>query len=296
MSVYSYCIFMTAKILSAQPLVEEIKKNLRARCEGLKSRGKTPSMCVVLVGDNPASLSYIQNKKRMCEEIGAEFKLLKLSSTISEKEFLHHIQELNQNPQINGVIIQLPVSDHLKKLNLSNLVSPEKDIDGFHGLNTQEIYWGTTDLKLLLPCTPKGIIHLLKFYGVELTGKHIVVIGRSLIVGKPLSMLLTNFNATVTLAHSYTEHLAEITKTADILISAMGKTHFIKASHLNPLKKTVLIDVGMNSLNGKLTGDVDPAARDLAGSWSPVPGGVGPMTVVSLIENLITATENQLKG
>jgi len=287
---------MTAKILSALPVVEHIKKDLKSRCETLKSRGTIPCMKVVLVGDNPASLSYVRNKKKICEEVGAYFSLLQLPSDISEQEFLKNIEALNQDPKINGIIIQLPVSDHLKKLNLSNLVLPSKDIDGFHGLNTQKIYTGSTDLKLLVPCTPKGIINLLKFYGIEIAGKHAVVLGRSLIVGKPLSMLLSNFNATVTLAHSQTENLEEITKTADILISAIGKLHFIKPNHLNPAKKTTVIDVGMNTLNGKLTGDVDPEVMHLAGGLTPVPGGVGPMTVVSLIENLITATENQFKG
>ena len=296
MSDYSYFIFMTAKILAAQPLVEQIKKDLQSRCESLKSRGTVPSMCVVLVGDNPASLSYVKNKRKMCEEIGAKFDLLKLPAAVNESDFLHHVDRLNNDPSIHGIIIQLPVSEPLKKLNLPNLINPKKDIDGFHGLNTQAIYTGTTDLKLLLPCTPKGIIHPLQFYGFSLAGKHVVILGRSLIVGKPLSMLLSNFNATVTLAHSQTQNLKNITKMADILISAMGKTHYIDASYLDPNKKTILIDVGMNTFDGKLTGDIAPDAKEIAGAWSPVPGGVGPMTVVTLIENLVTTTENQMKG
>lgn len=287
---------MTAKILAAQPLVEEIKKDLKSRCESLKSRGTVPSMCVVLVGDSPASLSYIRNKKKICEEVGARFNLLQLPSSITEKEFIKHVDELNKDPNVHGIIIQLPVSESLKKLDLPNLVIASKDIDGFHGKNTQKIYTGSTDLKLLLPCTPKGIINLLNFYGVEIAGKHAVVLGRSLIVGKPISMLLTNLNATVTLAHSHTKDLTEIISTADILIAAIGKTHLVTAAHLNPKKQTTVIDVGMNTLNGKLTGDVSPEVLNVAGAVSPVPGGVGPMTVVSLIENLITATENQLKG
>ena len=288
---------MTAKILAAQPLVEKIKLDLKSRCESLKSRGTIPTMYVVLVGDNPASLSYIRNKKKICEEVGATFNLLQLPSEISETEFLNHLEKLNNDPKVHGIIIQLPVSEHLKKLDLPNLVKWNKDIDGFHGKNTQAIYTGATDLQnLLLPCTPKGIINLLKFYGVDLPGKHAVVLGRSLIVGKPLSMLLSNFNATVTLAHSQTKNLAEITKTADILISAIGKTHYVTAAHLNPAKKTIIVDVGMNTLNGKLTGDVSPDVMTVAGGVTPVPGGVGPMTVVSLIENLITATENHIKG
>lgn len=287
---------MTAKILTAQPLVENIKKDLKSRCESLKSRGVVPSMVVILVGDNPASLSYIRNKKKVCEEVGATFNLLQLPSEISEKDFQHHLISLNADPKVHGIIIQLPVSNHLQKLDIPNMVIDSKDIDGFHGKNTQAIYTGKNDTKYLLPCTPKGIINLLNFYGVDIAGKHAVVLGRSLIVGKPLSMLLTNLNATVTLAHSHTQNLEEITKTADILISAIGKTHFVTTGHLNPAKKTVVIDVGMNTLNGKLTGDVSPDVSQVALALSPVPGGVGPMTVVSLIQNLITATENQIKG
>jgi len=287
---------MTAKMLSASPLVEKIKNDLKSRCEMIKKSGTTPSMSVVLVGDNPASLSYIKNKKKMCEEVGAQFNLLQLHLDISHTEFLDLIKKLNLDPKVHGIIIQLPVSEQLKKLNLSNLVLPSKDIDGFHGLNTQNIYTGSTDLKLLMPCTPKGIINLLKFYNIPIEGKHAVVIGRSLIVGKPLSMLLSNFNATVTLAHSLSKNLVELTQSADILISAVGKTHYIKASHINPARLTTVVDVGMNTLNNKLTGDVDPEVAKVASALSPVPGGVGPITVISLIENLITATENQFKG
>ncbi len=287
---------MTAKIMTAQPLVEEIKKDLKFRCESLKSRGVVPSMVVILVGDNPASLTYIRNKRKMCEEVGATFDLLQLPSNVSEKEFQDHVIRLNEDKKVHGIIIQLPVSDHLKKLDLPNMVSHTKDIDGFHGINTQAIYTGKIQSNFFLPCTPKGIINLLNFYGVAVAGKHVVVLGRSLIVGKPLSMLLTNLNATVTLAHSKTENLTEITRTADILVSAIGKTHLVTKAHINPSKKTVVVDVGMNTFEGKTAGDVSPDVAGVAGFISPVPGGVGPMTVVSLIENLITATENQIKG
>lgn len=288
---------MTAKVLAARPVVEHIKKNLIERCNELKNRGITPSMSVVLVGDNPASLSYIKNKKKMCEEIGAKFDLVQLPDSISQDDFLKKIQSLNDDKSIHGIIIQLPVSEEIKKLNIPDLVKPEKDIDGFHGLNTQTLYTGTTDLSILLPCTPKGIVNLLKFYHVPLAGKHIVVVGRSLIVGKPLSMLLSNMDATVTMAHSKTTHLKDLTKKADVVISAIGSAHFFDESFFDAKKSTVVVDVGMNVLNGKLTGDVDQeAVTEVVHAMTPVPGGVGPMTVISLIENLITATENQLKG
>ena len=288
---------MTARILAAKPAVEQIKKDLMARCETLKKQGLTPSMCVVLVGDNPASLSYIRNKKKMCEEVGAKFELAHLPATISPDEFLKKLADLNADASIHGIIIQLPVSEQLKNLNLPNLVSPNKDIDGFHGLNTQNLYLGSTDMDLLLPCTPKGVITLLQYYNIEFKGKNVLIMGRSLIVGKPLSMLLTNFDATVTLAHSQTRNLRDLTKNADIVISAIGKAHFFDRSYFNPDRNTVVVDVGINSLNSKLVGDVDlEDVKDCVSAITPVPGGVGPMTVVSLIQNLISATERHLKG
>ena len=288
---------MNRKILAAAPLVDQIKINLIERCQRLKRVGITPTMSVVLVGNNPASLTYIRNKKKMCEEIGAHFELHQLDENISEKAFLSKMDELNKDPKIHGIIIQLPVSDQLKKLNLPNLVSPEKDIDGFHGLNTQKIYTGSTNLNTLMPCTPKGIINLLNYYKIPIAGKNILVIGRSLIVGKPLSMLLSNLNATVTLAHSQTQNLEFLSKNADIIIVAIGKANFITEKHLDPKRHTIIIDVGMNTLNGKLTGDVDQEnVSGLVEGISPVPGGVGPMTVISLIDNLIIAAESHLKG
>ena len=288
---------MNAKILTAAPVVDQTKHELKERVLALKNRGITPSMSVVLVGNNPASLSYIRNKKKICEEVGAKFSLEQFPDSISETEFLGHMKRLNGDPTIHGIIIQLPVSESLKNLNLPDMVIPEKDIDGFHSKNTRVLYLGSSDLKLLLPCTPKGVIKLLKYYGVEIAGKNAVVIGRSLIVGKPLSMLLTNLNATVTLAHSKTHNLREFTKGADIVIAAIGSTHLLDDTYFDPKKQTIVVDVGMNTLDGKLVGDCNrEKLLPVVGGLTPVPGGVGPMTVVSLIENLIVATENQLKG
>lgn len=288
---------MTARILAAAPVVAHIKEDLIKRCASLKEKGITPHMCVVLVGNNPASMSYVKNKKKMCEEIGAKFELAHLPDDISADDFLKKLSDLNANPSINGIIIQLPVSAQLKNLNLPNLVSPEKDIDGFHGQNTQNLYLGSTDLSLMLPCTPKGIVNLLNFYQIDVKGKNIVVVGRSLIVGKPLAMLLSNLDATVTLAHSRTKNLQELTKQADIVVSAIGRAHLFDHTYFNPQKNTVVIDVGMNTMGGKLTGDVDQNdVLEYVRAITPVPGGVGPMTVISLIQNLIFATENQLKG
>lgn len=294
---YSKPIFMTARLLSAKPVVEKVKLELKSRCEDLKRRGIVPSMSVVLVGDSPASLSYIRNKKKLCEEVGAKFTLHQLPSSISQEKFVQLVEGLNSDAQTNGIIIQLPVSESLKGLELNNMVVPAKDIDGFHNANTQKLYEGTTDLKLLLPCTPKGVINLLKHYEIPIKGQDVVIIGRSLIVGKPLSMLMSNMSATVTVAHSHTKNLKQLTRQADIVVAAMGKGHFFDASFFDKNKKTIVIDVGMNSLNGKLVGDVHTeSVMDVVSAVSPAPGGVGPMTVLSLIENLINATEKQLKG
>jgi methylenetetrahydrofolate dehydrogenase (NADP+)/methenyltetrahydrofolate cyclohydrolase len=288
---------MTARILSAKPCVETFKEDLRKRCESLKARGCYPSMSVVLVGDNPASLSYIRNKKKLCEEVGAKFTLHQLLPAVSAENFLNIIHTLNRNPDTHGIIIQLPVPDHLAVLDLPQLVLPSKDIDGFHGEKTRKLFEGSTDMKLLLPCTPKGCVKLLQYYGYEVAGKNIVIVGRSLIVGKPLSLLMTNLNATVTLTHSKTRNLRDFTRNADIVVAALGRGHFIDRSYFDPGRKTVVIDIGMNSLNGKLVGDVNTEdVKEVVSAISPVPGGVGPMTVLSLIENLITAAEKQLKG
>jgi len=287
---------MTAQILSARPVVDKIKHGLKERCEQLKRSGVTPGMTVVLVGNNPASLSYIKLKGKLCEEVGARFTLVQMPENISAVEFSRQLEKINLDSSVHGLIVQLPVPSQLRHLDLANMVTPEKDIDGFHNENTQALFAGTTDLKLLLPCTPKGIIHLLRDYDVEIESKHVVVIGRSLIVGKPLSMLLSNMNATVTLAHSKTKNLHALTRKADIVIAAFGKGHHLDSSYFDPATKTVVIDVGTNIIGGKLAGDVDfDSVKNVVQAISPVPGGVGPMTVVSLIENLISAAEAGIK-
>ena len=287
---------MTARILTAKPLVERTKAKLIQKCESLKSRGITPSMAVVLVGDNPASLTYIKNKKKLCEEVGARFELHQLSNEVSEEEFLALMKRLNEDAGIHGIIIQLPVSEKIKKLDVTNLVNPAKDIDGFHSDNTQKLYRGSTDLEALLPCTPIGIVELLNFYQVPIESAQVTVVGRSLIVGKPLALLLSNMCATVTMAHAKTKNLRELTRSSDIVIVAIGKGQFLDESYFDKKKNTVVIDVGMNTLNGKLVGDVNAEKiQDIVSALSPVPGGVGPMTVLSLIENLMRATEMSLK-
>ncbi|HXH31305.1 MAG TPA: bifunctional 5,10-methylenetetrahydrofolate dehydrogenase/5,10-methenyltetrahydrofolate cyclohydrolase [Bacteriovoracaceae bacterium] len=280
------------RIISSRPVVENLKKDLLRRCASLKTAGIIPSMSVVLVGKNPASLAYIRNKKKLCEEVGARFQLEQLEPDVTKAEFLRLLADLNHNPSIHGIIIQLPVSEQLRTLDLPHLVTPAKDIDGFHSANYRKLYEGSGHLGDLLPCTPKGIVSLLQHYDYTLPGKHVVIVGRSLIVGKPLGLLLTNLGATVTLAHSQTRDLRDLTRVADIVVTAIGRAKFFDFSFFNPGRRTVVIDVGMNELQGKLVGDVDAeSVNNAVAALSPVPGGVGPMTVVSLIDNLITAAE-----
>jgi methylenetetrahydrofolate dehydrogenase (NADP+)/methenyltetrahydrofolate cyclohydrolase len=247
------------------------------------------------VGDNPASLSYIANKRKLCEKVGASFELRQLPPTTTAAAFLKIMDGINQDPAIHGCIIQLPVYGESATLDVEALVNAEKDVDGFHPTNTTQLYLGRVNEKSLLPCTPKGVMSLLKHNQIEVKGKHVVVIGRSQIVGKPLSLLLNIAGATVTMCHSGTTDLAHHTRQADIVISAVGKINLLTAKHFDPARKTVVVDVGMSkNSEGKLVGDVDfMAVLPVVRAITPVPGGVGPMTVLSLIENLLTAAQNQ---
>lgn len=285
------------KKLIASPVVEEIKRSLKERVFLLKQKGMTPKMCVVLVGNNPASLTYINNKKKICLEVGAEFQLEHLSEKITSDEFCDRLNTLNNDPDIHGIIIQLPVTKDLSSLDIMTLVHPEKDIDGFHPLNISKLYSLNFDQKTLLPCTPKGVLKLLDYYGEKIEGKNVLIIGRSLIVGKPLSLLMNSRNATVTLAHSKTKNLNTLADMADIIVMAVGKPLFLDHSFFSTKKERTLIDVGINSVNGKIVGDfLSEGCESFVTSYTPVPGGVGPMTVISLIENLILSCENKRKA
>lgn len=282
-------------LLKAQPLVDQRIPELQRICDHLKARGTQPKLVVVLVGDNPASLSYISNKRKLCEKVGARFELRQLPPTTTASAFLKIMDGINHDPTIHGCIIQLPVYGESATLDVEALVNAEKDVDGFHPKNTTQLYLGRVNEKSLLPCTPKGVMSLLKHNKIEVKGKHVVVIGRSQIVGKPLSLLLNLAGATVTMCHSGTTDLAHHTRQADIVISAVGKINLLTAKHFDPARKSVVIDVGMSkNTDGKLVGDVDfQAVSQVVSAITPVPGGVGPMTVLSLIENLLTAAQNQ---
>lgn len=277
-------------ILKAAPITKS-KINLLARkVSKLENNGLKPCLHVILVGDNPASLIYVGNKEKFCKKIGVEFKLIKLTQDVSREEFLSQVENINKDPKVTGCFVQLPVPKHLQDIDITQLINPEKDVDGFHFSNIEHIYKNSN--KGLLPCTPKGILTLLESSNIEVSGKNVVIIGRSFIVGKPLALLLTNRDATVTLCHSKTRNIEAHTKSADIIICALGSAHFLTKKKLKDDQSQVIIDVGMNSLNGKTVGDChfDEIVNHVK-AITPVPGGVGPMTIFSLMENIIESTQ-----
>lgn len=277
------------------PFIDEKLPVLKERTQALIQKGLRPSLHVILVGDNPASLIYVRKKKEFCELVGAEFKLIHLDDKVSEKDFLETINEANNDPSCTGTFVQLPVPKHLKHIDTTTLISPVKDVDGFGPKSIVSLYKGFG--KELIPCTPKGVISLLKYYNIDIREKTIVMIGRSLIVGRPLFHLLNEFDATVTLCHSKTKNLSSFTKNADIIISAAGAPRFITSDYIRKDKTQVLIDIGITyDEENTICGDMDfENLKDSVRAITPVPKGIGPMTVYSLIENLIEATENQLK-
>lgn len=286
-----------AKILSAKPIVDNRIPILKKESISLAKKGLKPSMKVILVGSNMASLLYIEHKKRLCEKINADFELIQLPVSTSPETIAQKINFYNNSPKTTGLFVQLPLPSHLANLDIPNLIHPLKDVDGFHPVNIHRLY-SNCPQNSLLPCTPKGILKLFKYYGIKPEGKKVVIIGRSLIVGKPLSLLMSNQNATITLCHSKTKDLIQHTKSSDIIISAVGKAHFINTEFLSREKNQILIDVGINKdSQGKLCGDMNfEEVKDYCQSITPVPGGIGPLTVLSLMENLILATEKQLEA
>lgn len=285
-----------ATLLKAEPISQRIVEDLTRDCSELKKLGVTPHLQVILVGEHPPSVIYTRNKKKFMENMGATCDIHKLPENVSEEEFLEALNGFAKDPKVNGLFVQLPLPKHLAHLDVGQMVPAEKDVDGFHAQNLYAIMAGDTGEKALVPCTPKGVITMLKSAKVELEGKKAVVLGRSLIVGKPMTLLLTNYNATVTLCHSRTKGLKEICREADIIVAAIGKAKFLDKSYLSPNKNQVLIDVGINHDEaGKLCGDIDQASvEDHCQILTPVPGGVGKMTILSLGENLLKATRNQM--
>ncbi len=280
-------------LLKAKPIIDDQLPRLAQKCKELTVKGLTPHLGIILVGNNPASEIYVQNKKRLCEKIGAKFTLINLPKNTKEEILLTELNKLNTNLEITGCFVQLPVPEQLKHIPLTDLINPDKDVDGFHSNTIKNIYLG--NINQLIPCTPKGIITLIKKNNIAIEGKDITIIGRSHIVGKPLALIFEAMNATVTLCHSKTNDLKKHTKNADILIVATGVVNLITKEHLRDDKTQVIIDVGMNRHNENLVGDVNFSdVKDQVKAITPVPGGVGPMTVFSLLENLLFTTQNIL--
>ena len=263
------------------------------RVEVLKSQyGRTPNLVVVLVGEDPGSVSYVTGKAKAATEVGIANNTIRLADTITEADLLALVDQLNNDDSVDGILVQLPLPKHIDENKIIAAISPEKDVDAFHPMNVAKLW---LKQPCVLPCTPKGIIKLLHFAGVDIAGKEAVVVGRSNIVGQPVAKLLLDANATVTVAHSKTKNLAEVTRRADILVAAIGRERFITADMIKP--GAVVIDVGVNrdSRNGKLCGDVDfEEAQNVAAAITPVPGGVGPMTITCLMENTVEAFINRM--
>jgi methylenetetrahydrofolate dehydrogenase (NADP+)/methenyltetrahydrofolate cyclohydrolase len=275
---------MSAKIIDGKSLAVAVRESVAQSIRTLAARGIRPGLAVLLAGDNPASRIYVRNKVRACEQTGVRWELHEYGHDVPETALLERIDGLNRDPGVHGILVQLPLPRQLDVSRILDAVSPAKDVDGFHLENLGALAAGRPGF---VPCTPAGIMRMLEHEGVPLAGRHAVVVGRSNVVGKPLALLLLQKDATVTICHSKTPALAEMTRRADILVAAVGRPALITADMVKP--GACVIDVGTNRLpDGKLTGDVDFAAvREVAGLISPVPGGVGPMTVAMLISNTV---------
>ena len=280
------------EIIDGKKLAKKTRESLKSEVEELKSEGIIPKLAVIMVGNNSASQIYVRNKSRACDEVGIEFEEHLLPDTTTQQELIDLIEKLNNNKNINGILLQSPISEGLDINEAFRKIAPEKDVDGFHPINVGKLVLGQDTF---VSCTPYGIMRMFEEYNIDLEGKNAVVIGRSNIVGKPMSQCLLNNNATVTICHSRTQNLSEITKNADILVSAIGKPEFVKADMVKD--GVVVIDVGINRTEeGKLKGDVDFENVSKKASYiTPVPGGVGPMTIAMLMNNVVKATKNQNK-
>lgn len=281
---------MSVKILNGNDVSKKKKESIKGEVEALKAQGIYPGLAVVLVGNDPASRIYVNRKKKACEETGIQSFEYLLEETATEEELLALIDKLNHDPAVHGILVQLPLPAHIHEDRIIQAIHPLKDADCFHPENTGRLMTGNPRF---LPCTPAGVMELIQESGVEVQGKECVVVGRSNIVGKPQAMLLLAQNGTVTVCHSRTANLEEVCRRADILVAAVGKSRLIKKSFIKP--GAVVIDVGMNRTeDNKLTGDVDfEGACDVAAAITPVPGGVGPMTIAMLMQNTLTAARLQ---
>ena len=283
---------MSAKIIDGKQVAARCREELKQQVAALRARGIIPGLAVILIGEDPASQVYVRNKHRACEELGIHSEQYTLSADTDRQTLLDLITELNGREEIDGILVQLPLPGHLDEKEILSAIDPAKDVDSFHPQNVGRLVIGDY---FFAPCTPSGILTLIDSAGVDLTGKECVVIGRSNIVGKPMALMLLHRNATVTVCHSKTCDLPSVTRRADVLISAVGKAGFVTADMVKP--GAVVIDVGMNrNQAGKLCGDVDfESVSRVAGYLTPVPGGVGPMTITMLLRSTVLSAQNRRK-
>jgi len=277
---------MTATIIDGKRIAEEIKEDLAKEVKNLADQGVTPGLAVVLVGENPASQVYVRRKRLACEKVGIKSFSHDLPETTTTKQLLALIRELNTDKNVHGILVQLPLPSHIDEATIISAIDPAKDVDGFHPINAGKLLVGESSLR---PCTPSGIIALIDSLNIEIRGMDAVVVGRSNIVGKPVALMLMERHATVTICHSRTENIDQHIKRADIVVAAVGKKHFIPGDWIKT--GAIVIDVGVNrGDDGKLTGDVDfESAKERASAITPVPGGVGPMTIALLLKNTVRA-------
>jgi len=282
---------MTAMLLDGKALAQKVRNRLKARIADLKKKtGEAPGLAYLVVDNDPVSAHYVAGKTRACEEVGVKSFVYPYPADMSERALLERIDELDIRPDVHGMLVQLPLPPQINVHAVLEHINPDKDADGFHPYNRGHLFSASPSIA---PCTPKGIMLLLKENGIEVAGKRVVILGRSLVVGRPLSMLMLGADATVTICHRKTRNLPEITRSAEILVAAIGQPRFVTAEHVSP--GAVVVDVGINVVDGKLTGDVDfDAVSEIASAISPVPGGVGPMTVAMLIDNTVSLFERRV--
>jgi methylenetetrahydrofolate dehydrogenase (NADP+)/methenyltetrahydrofolate cyclohydrolase len=282
---------MVAQIINGKEIAQQLRQEMKEVVSELQQKGISPHLTVIMIGEDPASHSYVNGKEKAAAEIGMDSKIIRLED-VSELKLLAEITRLNQDPGVHGILVQLPLPDHISETMVIEAIDPNKDVDGFHPVNIGRML---TNQETFYPCTPYGIIYLLKQKKITIVGQHAVIMGRSNIVGKPVGQLLLNEHATVTYCHSHTKDIKKITKQADILIVAIGKAHIVDDSYIK--ENAVVIDVGVNrTAEGKLTGDVDfDAVKNKASFLTPVPKGVGPMTITMLLYNTIKAAQGLQK-
>ena len=280
---------MTAKIINGKEIVASVRERIKQEVQEMANHGKQPGLAVVLVGNDPASAVYVRNKEKACQEAGMYSEVHRLPEETTEQALLTLISQLNEDPRINGILVQLPLPDSIREDHVIDSISVHKDVDCFHPINVGNLMIGKRGM---LPCTPAGVIEVLKYLNVPISGKHAVIIGRSNIVGKPMAMLMLRENATVTVCHSRTENLPEVCRQADILIAAVGKAKMVTKDFVKP--GAIVIDVGMNrDEHDKLCGDVDfDDVLETAGYVTPVPGCIGPMTITMLLKNTLEAAHH----